>query len=146
MTQNVTQNFENHTQLVPGFHFVTLAILVANLGWHIRYLIRSFSADSVISLLLAAGLLLLWYYTRTFPLAVQDRLIRLEMRLRMQQVLPADLRSRIPEFSVGQLIALRFASDAELPVLSRKILDEKLTDRKAIKKLIQNWQPDFLRA
>lgn len=107
---------------------------------------RSFSAESVISLLLAVGLLLLWYYTRIFPLAVQDRLIRLEMRLRMQQVLPADLRSRIPEFSVGQLIALRFASDAELPALSRKVLDEKLTDRKAIKRLIQNWQPDFLRA
>ena len=146
MAQNVTQNFESHTKLVPGFHFVTLAILVTNFGWHLQHMVRSFSAESVIALFTAAGLLLLWYYTRIFPLAVQDRLIRLEMQLRMQQVLPADLRSRIPEFTLGQIIALRFASDAEMPALARKALDEKLTDRKAIKKLIQNWQPDFLRA
>jgi hypothetical protein len=109
-------------------------------------MIRSFSADSVIALLTAVGLLLLWYYTRIFPLAVQNRVIRLEMQLRMQQVLPPDLRPRVTEFTVGQLIALRFASDAELPALARRVLDEKLTDRKAIKKMIQNWQPDFLRA
>ena len=77
---------------------------------------------------------------------MQDRVIRLEMRLRMQQLLPADLRPRIPEFSVGQLVALRFASDQELPELARKVLDEKIEDRKAIKKLVKNWQPDFLRA
>ena len=146
MTQNVTQNFDNHTRLVPGFHFVALAILVTNLGWKLQHTVRSFSADSVISLLLAVGLLLLWYYTRIFPLMVQDRVIRLEMQLRMQQVLPAELRSRLPEFTLGQLIALRFASDAELPALARKVLEDKLTDRKAIKKLIQHWQPDSLRA
>jgi len=77
---------------------------------------------------------------------VQDRVIRLEMRLRLQQLLAQDLRVRIPEFTVGQLVALRFASDAELPDLARKTLDEKLTDRKAIKKMIRDWQPDELRA
>jgi hypothetical protein len=79
-------------------------------------------------------------------LTVQDRVIRLEMRLRMQQVLPGDLRGRIPEFTVAQLVSLRFANDEELPELARKVLDEKLTNRKAIKKLIRNWQPDLLRA
>ena len=64
----------------------------------------------------------------------------------MLQILPAELRPRIPEFSVGQLVALRFASDAELPALAKKVLDEKLNDRKAIKKMIREWQPDFLRA
>jgi hypothetical protein len=77
---------------------------------------------------------------------VQDRVIRLEMRLRLQQVLPANLRERIPEFTVSQLVALRFASDDELPGLARKVLEEKLTDRKAIKRLVQNWQADLLRA
>ena len=81
-----------------------------------------------------------------FTLAVQDRVIRLEMRLRLQQLLPQELRPRIPDFTIDQLIALRFASDAELPGLARKVLDEKLAERKAIKKLIQNWQPDYQRA
>jgi hypothetical protein len=77
---------------------------------------------------------------------VQDRVIRLEMHLRLKQLLPAELQPRIQEFTVGQLVSLRFASDAELPDLARKVLDEKLSDRKTIKKLIRNWQPDFLRA
>ena len=73
-------------------------------------------------------------------------MIRLKMRLRMQQILPDELRPRIPEFNVSQLVALRFASDAELPVLAKKVLDDKLNDRKAIKKMIRDWQPDLLRA
>jgi hypothetical protein len=79
-------------------------------------------------------------------LTVQDRIIRLEMQLRMQQVLPPELRARIAEFSVGQLVALRFASDQELPGLAKKVLDEKLEDRKAIKQMVKDWQPDLLRA
>jgi hypothetical protein len=100
----------------------------------------------VISLLLAIAFILAALYGRLFALTVQDRVIRLEMRLRMMQLLPADLRTRIPEFTVNQLVALRFASDGELPALARKVLDEKLTDRKTIKQMIQNWEPDFLRA
>ncbi|HEX6463482.1 MAG TPA: DUF6526 family protein, partial [Vicinamibacterales bacterium] len=67
-------------------------------------------------------------------------------RLRLRQLLPPDLAPRVEEFTVGQLIALRFASDAELPGLARKVLDEKLEDRKAIKMLIKNWKGDVLRA
>jgi len=88
----------------------------------------------------------MFFFARIFALKVQDRVIRLEMRMRLQQVLPPDLRGRIPEFAVGQLVALRFAGDAELPELARKVLDEKLTDRSAIKKMIRDWQPDELRA
>jgi len=143
---NQAQTFENHAKSVPEFHFVVLPIFLLNLGWSIYRLVHAFSADRVISLLVAVALLLLAFTARVFALTVQDRVIRLEMRLRMQQVLPQDLRARIPEFEVGQLVALRFARDAELPELARKVLDGKLTDRKAIKQLVKDWQADFLRA
>jgi len=142
----MSQNFANHTKIVPPFHFVVLGIFTINLGWSIYRIAHAFSAESVISLLLAIAFILAALYGRLFALTVQDRVIRLEMRLRMMQLLPADLRTRIPEFTVSQLVALRFASDGELPALARKVLDEKLTDRKAIKQMIQNWEPDFLRA
>lgn len=142
----MTQSFANHTKIVPPFHFIVLGIFTINLGWSVYRIAHAFSAESVISLLLAIAFILTALYGRLFALTVQDRVIRLEMRLRMQQLLPADLRSRIPEFTVSQLVALRFASDSELPALARKVLDEKLTDRKTIKQMIQNWEPDFLRA
>ena len=142
----MTQNFDNHAKFVPGFHVLVLGILAINLIWSIYRFFHAFSVESAISLLLAIAFVLLAFYARIFALAVQDRLIRLEMRLRMLQILSEELRPRIPEFSVGQLVALRFASDAELPALAKKVLDEKLNDRKAIKKMIREWQPDFLRA
>ncbi len=141
-----TQNLQNHAKLVPPFHFYVLPIFVVNIGWSIYRLVKVFSVGSVISLLVAIALLLLAFSARVMVLSVQDRVIRLEMRLRMQQVLPVDLRSRIGEFEVSQLVALRFAGDAELPDLARKVLQDKLADRKAIKQLVRDWQPDFLRA
>jgi Family of unknown function (DUF6526) len=140
------QSFENHAKIFPPFHFVAGPILIINLGWSVFRVIHAFSANAVMQLLLAVGLLALAISTRLMALTVQDRVIRLEMRLRMAEVLPPDLRSRIGEFSAGQLVALRFASDAELPELSRRVLQDKMTDRTAIKKLIRDWQPDFQRA
>jgi Family of unknown function (DUF6526) len=140
------QNFENHAKTVPAFHMFVLPVLFLNF---ISSIVRVFRAPgywTVVSLLVSIALVLLALNARMFALAVQDRVIRLEMRLRMQQVLPPDLRARIPEFTLSQLVSLRFASDEELPDLARKVLDENLTDRKAIKKLIRNWQPDYLRA
>jgi hypothetical protein len=142
----MTQNFENHAKFVPAFHFFILPVFLLNVIWSIYRLIHAFSVESAISLLLALAFFLLAFYARIFALTVQDRLIRLEMRLRMQQLLPQELRPRIPDFTIDQLVALRFASDAELPGLCRKVLDDKLTDRKTIKKMVQNWQPDLLRA
>jgi Family of unknown function (DUF6526) len=141
-----TQNFANHTKLVPMFHFVVLPILFINLVSSIMHAVDSFSARSGIAVLTAVALLLLALYARTFALTVQDRVIRLEMQLRLQNLLPADLRPRISEFTTSQLVALRFASDSELPDLARKVLAEKLAERKAIKQLIRDWQPDNLRA
>jgi Family of unknown function (DUF6526) len=140
------QNFENHAKTVPAFHFVVLPIFLLNIASSIVRVFRQPTFATVVSLLVAIALLLLALTARMFALTVQDRLIRLEMRLRLQQVLPQDLRPRISELSLNQVVSLRFASDAELPELARKVLDEKLNDRRAIKKLIRNWQPDFLRA
>lgn len=141
-----TQNFENHAKFVPAFHFVVLPILIFNFVWCAVLVVRHFSFATVASLLVSIALFLLALTARTFALTVQDRVIRLETRLRLQELLPPDLRGRIPGFTVSQLVSLRFASDAELPALARKVLDERVNDRKQIKKLIRDWQPDLLRA
>lgn len=146
MSEGKIQNFENHAKFDPAFHFFVAPVFIINLIWSIYRIAHGFSTGSLISLLLAVAFILLALTGRTFALTVQDRVIRLEMRLRLRELLPADLLGRIPEFTVGQLVALRFASDEELPELSRRVLDEKLVDRKTIKKMIRNWQPDLLRA
>jgi uncharacterized membrane protein YdbT with pleckstrin-like domain len=141
------QSFANHTKLVPPFHFFVLPVLIANVIWSIvRVRTFNFSTWSIFSVVVALAILLGFLTTRRAALSVQDRLIRLEERLRYQRLLPADLQPRIDEFTVAQLVSLRFASDAELPALARKVLDEKLNERKAIKQLVKNWKPDYLRA
>jgi len=140
------QNFENHARLFPPFHFFVAPILLINVGWSIYKVIRVFSFATVMGLLVALALLMLALTARLMALTVQDRVIRLEMRLRLQQSLPGEMRARIPEFTVGQLVSLRFASDAELPELARKVLEGNVRDRKAIKKMIRDWQPDWVRA
>jgi uncharacterized membrane protein YciS (DUF1049 family) len=141
------QSFENHTKFVPAFHYFVMPVVAINFGWQIyRWKAGGFTLDGFESVLLAAALLLGFFFARTFALKVQDRVIRLEEQMRCQRLLPADLQPRIGEFTAGQLVALRFASDAELPALARKVLDEKLTERKAIKQLIKNWKPDYHRA
>lgn len=141
------QSYQNHRKLVPGFHFLTFGLLVVNLAWAVW---RLFSgslplADRGMSVLMAVALLLLAWYVRIFPLQVQDRLIRLEERLRLARILPPELASRVGELSCGQLVALRFAADEEVPELTRKILDEKIRSREEIKKLIRQWRPDHQR-
>ena len=141
------QNFAHHAKYVPVFHFFAIPVMVTNFVWSLlRLRTLGFSFEGIFGVLLAAALVVVVFYARLFPLAVQDRLIRLEERLRCERLLPADLQPRIGEFSADQLVALRFASDAELPALARKVLDEKLTERKAIKRLIKNWKPDYQRA
>jgi uncharacterized membrane protein YciS (DUF1049 family) len=105
-----------------------------------------FSLTGFLQVLVALALPLGFLSARMMALKVQDRVIRLEEQLRYDRLLPTDLRTRIGEFSVDQCIALRFASDSELPLLARKVLDDKVTERKAIKQMVRNWKPDYLRA
>ena len=139
------QTFENHSRLVVGYHGVALTILFVNLVWRAYVAVAHFSVDAAVSLLLAVGLVLLWIYPRVFALTVQDRVIRLEMRLRLARLLPPDLAGEVEAFTLDQLIGLRFAGDAELPSLARRVLADRITDRKAIKKMVKDWQADHLR-
>lgn len=141
------QNFANHGKLVPAFHFFVLPVMLINFGWSIyRWIHTEFRLDGFVGIVVAAALFTGFALARVMALKVQDRVIRLEERLRFERVLPADMHSRIPEFTVDQFVALRFASNSELPELARKVLDEKLNDRKEIKKMIKVWRPDFARA
>jgi hypothetical protein len=141
------QSFENHARVIPLYHGATFGIFLINLIWQAFRLFRDgFSGDRLLLLLVAVALILLFFFARIFALRVQDRVIRLEMRLRLREVLPAPLASRVPELTIDQLVALRFASDAELPGLCAKVLDERIRDRKAIKRMVTAWQADDLRA
>jgi len=145
MANEKLQNFENHVRQVPVFVVGNLVLLVSLVG-RLVSLRHGISFGSVMNALVIAAVIALFVMARNSVVAVQDRVVRLEMRLRLAGVLPSDLVPRIPEFTVAQLVSLRFACDAELPVLARKVLDEKLNDRKAIKRLVKNWQADYLRA
>lgn len=145
------QNFSNHTKFVPAFHFFVGPVLIINVGVQVHALFRH-RADStgavihgVFGVLLSLALLTLAFLARLFALGVQDRVIRLEERMRYERLLPEDLKGRIGEFTISQLVSLRFASDAELPTLARKVLDGKINDRKAIKQMVQNWRADYQR-
>jgi hypothetical protein len=141
------QNFANHAKTVPAFHFFVLPVLILNIGWSIyRWKTLLWSIGGGIWVLTSVALLIGFLCARMFALSVQDRVIRLEERLRCERLLPPDLHTRIVEFEPGQLISLRFASDAEFPTLAQKVLDEKMKDRKTIKQQIKNWRSDYLRA
>jgi hypothetical protein len=141
------QNFANHAKTVPAFHFFVLPVLTLNIGWSIyRWKTLLWSIDGGIWVLTSVALLVGFLCARMFALSVQDRVIRLEERLRCERLFPQHLHARIVEFEPGQLISLRFASDAEFPTLAQKVLDEKMKDRKTIKQQIKNWRSDYLRA
>jgi len=141
------QSFSSHTRFFPPFHFFVVPVMVINLVASIyRWYATGFSWGGAWRVLLALGLVLGFLSARAMALKVQDRVIRLEERLRYERILPADLKPRIGEFSVAQLASLRFACDAELPELARRVLDEKMTERKTIKQMVKTWRPDYLRA
>jgi len=146
MAKAVPQTLENHARIIPTFHMAVFGIFAINLLWSIYRLVRVPSVDSVVALLLAVAFILLAFYARVFALTVQDRVIRLEMQLRLKALLPPDLQGRIHEFTHKQLVAMRFASDAELPDLARAVLKDNITEGKVIKKMIRSWQADYLRA
>lgn len=139
------QTYATHRRFYPLYHY-SLAVIIANVlvrGWF-AFVSPGFPAiwDFVVSVALACGLLA----ARSMALTVQNRVIRTEMRLRLAQILPPDLRGRVNDLTLRQLVSLRFASDAELPELMRRCLAGELVRSDEIKKAITQWQPDFLRA
>ena len=139
------QSFENHAKVVPAYHYFTFGLIAAYLVYRLYIVATAFSLDAVMSLLLAVGVMMAAFWSRVFALRVQDRVIRLEMRIRLLRVAPA-IAPRLGEFTINQLCSLRFAGDTELPALAEQVLAERLDDRKAIKRMIKNWQADLLRA
>ena len=141
------QNYSNHVKWVPLFHFFVLPVLLINFFWSVfRYRVLGFSWGWLIGMLTALALFMLAGLGRTFALKVQDRVIRMEERQRCERLLPAELKSRIAEIAPEQFVALRFASDGELPGLVSKVLTDKIGDRKTIKQMVKNWRGDYLRA
>jgi len=141
------QNYSNHVRWVPTYHFFVLPVFLANFITALVRLFRmGFSWGGLIYLLTAAALVVFAFNARVFALTVQNRVIRMEERWRMARLLPADLQPHIDEFTITQLVALRFASDEELPDLARKVFNDKLADTKTIKKMVKHWRADYLRA
>ena len=141
------QNYANHTKWVPLFHFFVLPALLINFFWSIyRWKVSSLSWDGLIGMLTALALFLLSLLARTFAMKVQDRVIRMEERQRCERLLPEEWKARLGEITPGQFVALRFASDGELPGLINKVLTDKISDQKAIKQMVKNWRADYLRA
>jgi Family of unknown function (DUF6526) len=150
--EKVPQTFANHTRYDPLFHFFVTLVFLVNvilMGYHfIRVLSPSSRWDTILLsgwiFILSIALLIAMTRIRSYPMRVQDRVIRLEERLRLMSVLQEPLRSRIGELQDTQLVGLRFAPDEELPGLVQRALDEKLS-RADIKKAIVKWRPDYSR-
>jgi hypothetical protein len=145
MAERQPQNFANHRRIVPLYHVGIFGILAINLIWRLVQLVRWPSWLALLELAVAVALLGLSFYVRIFALTVQDRIIRLEMRVRLKEILPADLKGRIDELTRDQFVALRFASDAEMPDLLREVLTNNIRNRDEIKRRVKTWVPDYLR-
>lgn len=144
MAAGTPQNFSNHTRLDPPFHFFILPVFVITLIATIVHLVRRPGLHSAWLVVVVLAAIVAIFKIRLYALKVQDRVIRLEERLRLASLLDAALRPRIAELTEAQLIALRFASDVELTALAARALNEKLP-AKEIKKAIQHWRPDYWR-
>jgi hypothetical protein len=144
MAEKKPQTFAHHTRLDPSFHFFVFPVFAfAAIAATVHFLWHP-GLHSALLFVVAVAAAVAVTRIRVYAVKVQDRVIRLEERLRLAALLPEPLRSRIPELTEQQLIALRFASDAELPKLAERALTEKLS-RDDIKKAIQTWRPDYWR-
>lgn len=144
MSDSTAQNLSNHVRLDPIFHFVILPITGFNAVLSVAWFARDVGWRSGWIMILSYTALLAVFRIRIYALKVQDRVIRLEEQLRLATLLSDPLRSRIGQLTVSQLIALRFASDHELPALVQKALDQNLKSAE-IKKAIIDWRADYLR-
>jgi hypothetical protein len=140
------QSFASHARWLAPYHFFASPITALYALHAIFYAIYSPSWGHAVHALWASAIAAGVVSARIMALTVQNRVIRLEMRLRLREVLPAPLVARIPELKTSQLIGLRFAGDAELPGLVERTLKGEFESTKAIKRAVTDWQPDYLRA
>jgi len=141
---NKPQSYASHAKIDPAFHLFVLPVLLINIFVLAYLLFRHPGIGGAWLLLISVTLLVLAARLRSWATHLQDRVIRVEERIRLTAILPEPLRSRIAELSDSQIVGLRFASDAELPALVQRALDEKLS-RADIKKAITDWRPDYSR-
>jgi hypothetical protein len=139
------QTYASHRRYLPEFHFFVLPVLMANAIAAIVAFARQPGGLTAWLAVVAIALALGMWTARAMALQAQNRVIRLEERLRLENLLPADLRSRVGDLSTRQLIALRFAPDDELPDLARRALAGELKSPGEIKRAIRSWRPDYLR-
>ena len=144
MAQDAPQSYATHRRYDPIYHVFAFGVLGISLLVALWRLVKNPGVLWFWIFVVSAAVLVLFFKVRLYALKVQDRVIRLEERLRLQQLLPEPLRSRIGELAEEQLIGLRFASDGEVADLVKQALDEKLP-REEIKKRIQTWRPDHFR-
>ncbi|MEO7156836.1 MAG: DUF6526 family protein [Vicinamibacterales bacterium] len=140
------QNYGNHTRFFPPFHFVAAPITMLYFLNEVRHVWMNPNRSTAFAALVAFGILAGVFASRLMALKVQDRVIRLELQMRMRGLLPSDLHGRIHELTPPQMVALRFAGDGELENLVREVLAGKLSSQKAIKMAIRDWKGDYLRA
>jgi hypothetical protein len=141
MSDSAPQSFKNHGRLDPPFHFVLTAVLMVNLFIVLCYAVKNLNYFTEWLVVLSIAVFIPALKLRSYPLKVQDRVIRLEERLRLQALAPAEWHAQIYRLSEDQLIALRFAADDEVVALAKQALEENLT-RKQIKERIKSWRPD----
>jgi len=144
MAAQTSQSYANHVRLDPAFHFFLLPVAAITIGVAVYNMLRHINVLSVWTVVFAIAFAVLVLKTRLYALKAQDRVIRLEERLRCSMLLDEPLRARVPELSEAQLIALRFAPDAELPGLVSQALSSKLAPAE-IKKAIRDWRGDYFR-
>ena len=144
MAQKTPQSYANHRRFDPAYHYFLFGVVVILALLSLWNLSQAPRWSTTWDMILAIAAFVLFFKVRTYPLRAQDRIIRLEERLRLQIILPESLRGRIVELTERQLIGLRFASDGELATLAEKALDEKLSEDE-IKRRVVNWRADTFR-
>lgn len=144
MAERTPQNLANHTKLDPPFHFFVLPVLAITWVVSVVFAVHHPGFLHIWIVVFNTALIVAVIRSRQYALKVQDRVIRLEERLRLVSVLPDSLRPQIAKLTEDQLIGLRFASDEELAALVERTLSANL-GRADIKKAIKNWRPDYWR-
>jgi hypothetical protein len=140
------QSYANHRRVFPLYHLFALPVLLAHVAVTLVGAFRDPTLWTIWMVVVAVGLVAAVVANRASTLIVQNRVIGLEMRLRLATVLPVELCQRIPELDIRQLVGLRYAGDAEVTGLVERRLRGELTTADAVKRAVRQWRPDYVRA